>query len=323
MSPYYSSFKDYFKLLQVDPEAEPEVISAAYKALMKKYHPDLNADTEDTYVKEINEAYEILSDPVKREEYKKRYKEFISSNDYKSPYIIMERLKRKEEELKRREIHIKIREKILKDINIYSNENINLIEKTKKFISDFIDSKSSKEKEVFQRIDNFENKEEIIRQLLSSRLTLSKEFIIYEYILDNNIEYFKNMIAPAFKFKNLYPKIFDYLYNFNVKDYNTKIELIINSLNFDMFELEIHTFIKIIKLISKIFEKEKVIEFMKRLEKPVERYIKKSPKYNYDFIDILYNTIKGLEITQNFSAKFIKKIEQCLTSQLSLHDTVY
>ena len=39
--------KDYYKILQVAPDASPEVIQMAYKALAKKYHPDLNPGQEE------------------------------------------------------------------------------------------------------------------------------------------------------------------------------------------------------------------------------------------------------------------------------------
>ena len=35
------SEKDYYRILQVHPQAEPEVIDAAYRLLMRKYHPDV------------------------------------------------------------------------------------------------------------------------------------------------------------------------------------------------------------------------------------------------------------------------------------------
>jgi curved DNA-binding protein CbpA len=62
--------KHYYRTLQVDPAAEPEVITAAYKRLALKYHPDSNKSPDSLRrMQEINEAYEILSDPVKRESY--------------------------------------------------------------------------------------------------------------------------------------------------------------------------------------------------------------------------------------------------------------
>jgi len=62
--------KDYYKILQVDPSAEAEVIAAAYKRLALKYHPDTNKDRNATLrMQEINEAYEVLHDPIKRAEY--------------------------------------------------------------------------------------------------------------------------------------------------------------------------------------------------------------------------------------------------------------
>lgn len=69
--------KDYYKILQVAPDASPEVIQMAYKALAKKYHPDLNPEQEEAAqekMKDVNEAYEILSDKDKRWQYdKSRY----------------------------------------------------------------------------------------------------------------------------------------------------------------------------------------------------------------------------------------------------------
>ncbi len=62
--------KDYYKVLQVDPEADPEVIAAAYRRLSLKYHPDTNRSTDATRrMQEINEAYEVLKDPAKRARY--------------------------------------------------------------------------------------------------------------------------------------------------------------------------------------------------------------------------------------------------------------
>jgi len=66
-------FKDYYKTLEVARTASPEEIKAAFRKLARRFHPDVakGADkkkAEDRF-KEINEAYEVLSDPEKRKRY--------------------------------------------------------------------------------------------------------------------------------------------------------------------------------------------------------------------------------------------------------------
>jgi len=61
---------DYYKILQVDSSAEPEVIEAAYRRLTRKYHPDVDrGPTANERMKKINIAYRNLSDPDKRKRY--------------------------------------------------------------------------------------------------------------------------------------------------------------------------------------------------------------------------------------------------------------
>jgi len=61
---------DFYGILQVHPKAEKEIIDAAYRRLAFKYHPDLSQVSDATErMKQINTAYEVLSDPVKREAY--------------------------------------------------------------------------------------------------------------------------------------------------------------------------------------------------------------------------------------------------------------
>ncbi len=66
---------NYYQILQVDPGAEPEVIEAAYRRLLRKYHPDVLTPEErndpDVHrkVQEINEAYEVLKNPQSRTYY--------------------------------------------------------------------------------------------------------------------------------------------------------------------------------------------------------------------------------------------------------------
>ncbi len=80
--------KDYYKVLQIDPSAEPEVITAAYRRLALKYHPDTNpAPDAHSRMQEINEAYEILHDPAKREQYDRVYNATYAQRDRSaSPY---------------------------------------------------------------------------------------------------------------------------------------------------------------------------------------------------------------------------------------------
>ena len=67
-------WKNYYKILQIDPSAEPEVVKAAYDRLARKYHPDLSKDaTSSGRMKDLNEAFEILNHPQKRERYYAAY----------------------------------------------------------------------------------------------------------------------------------------------------------------------------------------------------------------------------------------------------------
>ena len=63
--------KDYYGVLGVNKSATDDEIKSAYRKLAKKYHPDLNKDNPDAAekFKEVNEAYEVLSDKQKRSNY--------------------------------------------------------------------------------------------------------------------------------------------------------------------------------------------------------------------------------------------------------------
>ena len=66
------SSQTHYEILQVTPEADPEIIEVAYKRLALKYHPDRNPDSsQQDRMQKINEAYEVLRDPAKRREYDK------------------------------------------------------------------------------------------------------------------------------------------------------------------------------------------------------------------------------------------------------------
>ncbi|MEM9542185.1 MAG: J domain-containing protein [Cyanobacteria bacterium P01_E01_bin.42] len=65
------NFRDYYRILDVEPDASGAEIKQSFRRLARRYHPDLNPGdrvAEDTF-KDINEAYEVLSDPYKRSQY--------------------------------------------------------------------------------------------------------------------------------------------------------------------------------------------------------------------------------------------------------------
>ena len=63
--------KDYYQVLEVDREAAPQKVKEAYRKLAFQYHPDRNKGNPDAVekMKELNEAYAVLSDPGKRRDY--------------------------------------------------------------------------------------------------------------------------------------------------------------------------------------------------------------------------------------------------------------
>lgn len=75
---------DLYDVLEVSHRASEEVIKNAYKALAKKYHPDLFTGRDKTEaeekMKEINHAFEILIDPKKRQ----KYDESLKKESFKS-----------------------------------------------------------------------------------------------------------------------------------------------------------------------------------------------------------------------------------------------
>ena len=67
--------KNYYEILEVDRNASDEEIKKSFKTLAKKYHPDQNQGNPncEQKFKEINEAYNTLSDKDKKSEYDKKF----------------------------------------------------------------------------------------------------------------------------------------------------------------------------------------------------------------------------------------------------------
>lgn len=70
-----NSRKDYYKVLGVEKSATEAQLKKAYRKLALKWHPDKNAETEEKRLKaekifkDVNEAYAVLSDPKKKQQY--------------------------------------------------------------------------------------------------------------------------------------------------------------------------------------------------------------------------------------------------------------
>src|SRR5919197_1507366 len=63
--------RDYYQVLGVPKNASDKDLQKAFRKLARQYHPDLNPNDKvaEAKFKEINEAYEVLSDPEKRKKY--------------------------------------------------------------------------------------------------------------------------------------------------------------------------------------------------------------------------------------------------------------
>jgi curved DNA-binding protein len=78
------NFVDYYKILGIDKTATTKDIKNAYRKLARKYHPDLNPNDKDAKknFQQINEANEVLSDPVKRKKYDQYGKDWQHAEEF-------------------------------------------------------------------------------------------------------------------------------------------------------------------------------------------------------------------------------------------------
>ena len=79
-------YKDYYEILGVTRNATEKEIKSAYRKLAKKYHPDVNkAKDASEKFKDVNEAYEVLSDPQKRQRYDSLGSNWNAGADFTPP----------------------------------------------------------------------------------------------------------------------------------------------------------------------------------------------------------------------------------------------
>ncbi len=125
--------KDYYLILEVHPKASKEIIQQAYRTLAKIYHPD-NKTGNEQKMQDINEAYEILLDDIKRAEYDYEHPGLYSENKNQAFVMDLElqekerEIKLKQAELKRREREVKIREQAYEE-RVKKNEKISKIKR--------------------------------------------------------------------------------------------------------------------------------------------------------------------------------------------------
>lgn len=79
-------YKDYYKVLGVARDAKEEDIKRAYRKLARKYHPDVSKEPNaEEHFKEVQEAYEVLKDPKKREAYNHLGSNWQSGQEFRPP----------------------------------------------------------------------------------------------------------------------------------------------------------------------------------------------------------------------------------------------
>lgn len=143
--------KNYYDILQINRNASPEIIEKAYKILAKKYHPDLqtgeNKKHYEEILKEINEAYEVLSNPEKKKTYDNSLQDFnISEQDYNDLYKQNELLRNELNNIKKNKYNNLGNPSNINNINNNYSSNIdnNISEQYKKQLNEEIQKASQK-----------------------------------------------------------------------------------------------------------------------------------------------------------------------------------
>ena len=163
--------KDYYKILEIDKDASPEIIKVAYKLLVKKYHPDLKEGKEkkqaEEKIKEINEAYDILSNPEKKAQYNHTLiSDSISLEQYKAVLTENQNLKKELSFLK----------------NNY-NQSYNRTNYTKTQYTNMYDNDNN----ISNKLHFFSNFNESIKTIIAIGITFLIMFLVFQIPFLNNL----------------------------------------------------------------------------------------------------------------------------------------
>lgn len=130
--------KDYYKILEVSKDASQSEIKKSYYALAKKYHPDLT-EFDKTYSEqkmvEINEAYSVLSDPLKRRDYDDSLNNGSGSSNSNTAYSSVSYEEQKLREICMQYVEV-LKKVIVRDDNHASSNFTNCTNLYKKFNTD-------------------------------------------------------------------------------------------------------------------------------------------------------------------------------------------
>jgi curved DNA-binding protein CbpA len=113
--------KNYYEIFKLYPPVEPSQLQDAYKQLIFEFHPDRNADRQEWAIEktmEIVEAYNILSDPLKRENYN-----FQIKNDIRKEPGEMFGVKRGLLKMKKSKEELEAEEHFFKGVAFYDNKD--------------------------------------------------------------------------------------------------------------------------------------------------------------------------------------------------------
>ena len=79
-------FRDYYEVLGLERSATEDDVKRAFRKLARKYHPDVNQDTDaEEKFKQVGEAYEVLKDPEKRAAYDQLGENWQAGQNFNAP----------------------------------------------------------------------------------------------------------------------------------------------------------------------------------------------------------------------------------------------